>query len=60
MESSEGVKTSRLNEWQRPRFRGVGEVKVQDNFGGMSELGGQKPRGFFICALIASPLNQVE
>ena len=26
----------------------------------MSELGGWKPRSFFICAFIASPLNQVE
>ena len=54
------MKTSRLNEWQRPRFRGIGEVKVQDDFRGMSELGGQKPRGLFIHTFIASPFNQVE
>ena len=52
-------KISRLNEWQRSRFRGIGEVKVQDDFRGMSELGGRKPRSFFICAFITSPLNQV-
>ena len=52
--------TSRLNEWQRPRFRGIGKVKVQDDFGGMSKLGGRKPKSFFICAFITSPLNQVE
>ena len=54
------MKASRLNEQQRPRFRGVGKVKVRDDFGGMSELGGQKPRGFFIHTFVASPLNQVE
>ena len=31
--------TSRLNKWQRPRFRGIALVKIQDDFGGMSELG---------------------
>ena len=35
-------KISRLNKWQRSRFRGVGEVKVRDDFRGMSKLGGQK------------------
>ena len=54
------MKTLRLNKQQRPRFRGIGEVKVQDDFGGMSKLGGWKPRSFFIHTFIASPLNQVE
>ena len=35
-------------------------MKVQDDFGGMSEFGGWKSRSFFICSFIACPLNQVE
>ena len=54
------MRTSRLSKWQRPRLRGIGLLKVQDDFGGMSELRGWKPRSFFICFFIACPLNQVE
>ena len=53
------MKASRLNEWQRPRFRGIGEVKVQDDFGGMSELGGEAKK-FLRPYLLSQPLNQVE
>ena len=54
---SENIKTQRV---AKAQVRGIGEVKVQDDFGGMSKLGGWKPRGFFIHTFVASPLNQVE
>ena len=35
-------------------------MKVGDEFGGVAEFGGRKPRGFFVSPLVAGPANKVK